>query len=58
MVVALKLQQSVQYLLQNLKNIDALKRLFWSQLNYERENKKFSRRKLTDTVTNEVEGEP
>jgi len=58
MVVALELQQSIQYLLQNLKNIDALKRLFWSQLNYERENKKLSRRQLTNTVTNEVEGEP
>ncbi|OUL27441.1 TaqI-like C-terminal specificity domain-containing protein [Nostoc sp. 106C] len=58
MGATLELQQSVQSSLQNLKNLDALKRLFWSQLNYERENKALSRRKLTDAVTNEVEGEP
>jgi TaqI-like C-terminal specificity domain/Eco57I restriction-modification methylase len=57
MVVALEMQESIKYSLQNLKNLDTLKRLFWSQLNYERENKELSRRKLTDAVTNEVEGE-
>lgn len=58
MVATLELQESIQHSLQNLKTIDILKRLFWSQLNYERENKELSRRKLTDAVTNEVEGEP
>ena len=58
MVATLELQESIQHSLQNLKTIDILKRLFWSQLNYERENKELSRRQLTDAVTNEVEGEP
>ena len=58
MVVALELQESIQFSLQNLKNLDLLKKLFWSQLNYERENKELSRRQLTDAVTNEVEGKP
>ncbi|MBD2565419.1 MULTISPECIES: Eco57I restriction-modification methylase domain-containing protein [Nostoc] len=58
MVATLELQESIQHSLQNLKTIDTLKRLFWSQLNYERENKELSRRQLTDAVTNEVEGEP
>ncbi|MBL1202454.1 MAG: N-6 DNA methylase [Nostoc sp. GBBB01] len=58
MVGTLELQESIQHSLQNLKTIDILKRLFWSQLNYERENKELSRRQLTDAVTNEVEGEP
>ncbi|NJM22633.1 MAG: hypothetical protein HC907_29955 [Richelia sp. SM1_7_0] len=58
MVVALELQQSIQSSLQNLKNLEALKKLFWSQLNYERENKQLSGRKLTDGVTDIVEDEP
>ncbi len=58
MVVALEVQQSIQSSLKNLNNLESLKKLFWSQLNYERENKKLSRRKLTDAVTNVVEDEP
>ena len=58
MVVALEVQQSISRSLQNLKNLDTLKKLFWSQLNYERENKELSRRQLTDAVKSEVEGEP
>ncbi|NJN12399.1 MAG: hypothetical protein HC836_26590 [Richelia sp. RM2_1_2] len=58
MVVALEVQQSIQSSLKNLKNLDSLKKLFWSQLNYERENKKLSVRKLTDGVIGVVEGEP
>jgi hypothetical protein len=49
-----ELQQSILYSLQNLKSLDALKRLFWSQLNYERVNQALSRRKLAETVNNEL----
>ncbi|QSJ19931.1 Eco57I restriction-modification methylase domain-containing protein [Nostoc sp. UHCC 0702] len=58
MVATLELQELIQHSLQNLKNLDVLKRLFWNQLNYERENKELSRRQLSDAVTHEVEGEP
>lgn len=58
MIATLELQEAIKYSLQNLKNIDTLKKIFWSQLNYERENKQLSRRQLTDAVTNEIESEP
>ncbi|RUT10057.1 hypothetical protein DSM106972_005520 [Dulcicalothrix desertica PCC 7102] len=58
MAVALELQESIKSSLQKLKNTEALKKLFWSQLNYERENKELSRRTLSDAVKNQVEGEP
>lgn len=54
----LELQQSVLNSLQNLKSLDALKKLFWSQLNYERVNKELSRRRLTDAVANELADDP
>ncbi|KAB8335152.1 N-6 DNA methylase [Scytonema tolypothrichoides VB-61278] len=57
-MLALELQQSISNSLQNLKNIDVLKRLFWSQLNYERVNKELSRRRLTDAVKNELIDDP
>ncbi|MEA5626285.1 hypothetical protein [Nostoc sp. UHCC 0251] len=54
----LELQESILNSLQNLKSLDALKKLFWTQLNYERVNKELSRRKLTDVVANELIDEP
>lgn len=54
----LELQESILNSLQNLKSLDALKKLFWSQLNYERVNKELSRRTLTDVVANELIDEP
>jgi hypothetical protein len=54
----LELQQSVLNSLQNLKSLDALKKLFWSQLNYERVNKELSCRTLTDAVANELADDP
>ena len=54
----LELQESILNSLQNLKSLDALKKLFWSQLNYERVNKELSRRKLTDVVANELTDDP
>ncbi|MEM7557204.1 MAG: hypothetical protein AAF378_24570 [Cyanobacteria bacterium P01_A01_bin.84] len=58
MIATLELEKSIQSSLQNLKNLELLKKLFWSQLNYERENKKLSRRKLTDTVAGVIEDVP
>jgi hypothetical protein len=55
---SLQLQQSVLDSLRNLKSIDTLKKLFWSQLNYERINQPLSRRKLTEAVANELIEEP
>jgi hypothetical protein len=37
-------QQSVLNILQNLRGLDGLKKLFWEELNYERENKPLSTR--------------
>ncbi|MEH1932928.1 MAG: hypothetical protein V7L14_04215 [Nostoc sp.] len=54
----LEVQESVLNSLQNLKSLDALKKLFWSQLNYERVNKELSHRKLTDVVANELRDAP
>lgn len=54
----LELQESVQKSLQNLKNLDTLKKLFWSQLNYERVNKALSRRRWTERVANELVEDP
>ncbi|MBN3874352.1 Eco57I restriction-modification methylase domain-containing protein [Nostoc sp. JL33] len=54
----LQVQESVLNSLQNLKSLDALKRLFWSKLNYERVNKELSHRKLTDAVTNQLVDAP
>lgn len=50
--------QSISNSLQNLKSLDILKKLFWSQLNYERVNKQLGVRKLTDVVKNELLDEP
>ncbi|KAB8314632.1 N-6 DNA methylase [Tolypothrix campylonemoides VB511288] len=57
-MIALELQQSILNSLQNLKSLDVLKRLFWSQLNYERVNQELSHRKLTDAVAYEVKSSP
>ncbi|MFN6559859.1 MAG: Eco57I restriction-modification methylase domain-containing protein [Nostoc sp. ChiSLP01] len=52
------LEQSVLNSLNNLKSLDTLKKLFWSQLNYERVNKELSRRKMADVVANELTDDP
>ena len=54
----LELQESVLKSLQSLKSLDALKKLFWSQLSYERVNKALSRRGWTAKVGNELEEDP
>jgi len=55
---SLELQKSVEKSLQSLKNLDTLKKLFWSQLNYERVNKTLSRRRWTERVANELAEDP
>ncbi|MBW4597721.1 MAG: Eco57I restriction-modification methylase domain-containing protein [Brasilonema angustatum HA4187-MV1] len=57
-MIALEVQKLISNSLQNLKNIDGLKRLFWSQLNYDQVNKELSRRILTDAVKNELIDNP
>jgi len=37
-------QQSVLNILQNLRDLGGLKKLFWEELNYERENRPLSMR--------------
>ncbi len=54
----LELQQSIYDSLQNLRNLDVLKKMFWSQLNYERVNQALSRRSWTEAVTNELVEDP
>nr|WP_200892365.1 hypothetical protein [Aliterella atlantica] len=58
MSASLELQKSIEISLQNLKNLDGLKKLFWSQLNYDRVNKALSRRALPVKVDNELEEDP
>ncbi|MEO0967376.1 MAG: TaqI-like C-terminal specificity domain-containing protein [Cyanobacteria bacterium J06639_18] len=53
-----KLQEKISKSLENLRNIDTLKKIFWSQLNYDQVNEKLSRRKLTDKIKDVVEEEP
>ena len=54
----LELQQSIYNSLKNLNNLDGLKKLFWSQLNYERVNKTLSRRGWSPRVGNELAEDP
>lgn len=54
----LELQQSVSNSLKNLNNLDGLKKLFWSQLNYERVNQQLSRRRWTERVADELAEDP
>ncbi len=43
-------QKAVLEILQNLRNLDGLKRLFWEELNYERENKPLSIRNWPESA--------
>lgn len=57
-MLALDSQYSIQKSLQNLKSLDVLKKLFWSQLNYERVNKTVPRRRWAERVANELAEDP
>ncbi len=51
-------QQTVLELLKNLRSLDSLKELFWSELNYERVNEPLSRRAWTDTAAQALAEDP
>jgi type I restriction-modification system DNA methylase subunit len=51
-------QQAVLALLQNLRDLDGLKKLFWEELNYERENKPLSPRQWSDSVRQVLAEDP
>jgi len=51
-------QQSVLTILQNLRDLDGLKKLFWQELNYERENKPLSMRGWPDAARTALADDP
>ncbi len=54
----IELRQSVYDLLSSLRGLDALKKLFWSELNYERENQTLSRRNWPDKAVEALAADP
>jgi hypothetical protein len=58
MVARLERQQTVLDLLKNLKGLEPLKKLFWSELNYQRINKPLSRGGWSDTAANALAEDP
>ncbi len=51
-------EQAVLNILQNLQDLDGLKRLFWEELNYERENKPLSPRQWPDSARQALAEDP
>jgi hypothetical protein len=54
----IELRQSVYDLLSSLRGLEPLKKLFWSELNYERENQTLSRRNWTDKAVEALAQDP
>lgn len=54
----LERQQTVLNILQNLRGLDGLKKLFWEELNYERENKPLSPRQWPDSAKQALADDP
>ncbi|MDD5204038.1 MAG: hypothetical protein PHS17_01380 [Desulfobacterales bacterium] len=54
----LERQQTVLNILQSLRDLDGLKKLFWEELNYERENKPLSTRGWADSARKVLAGDP
>ena len=54
----IELRQSVYDLLSSLRGVDALKKLFWSELNYERENQTLSRSNWPDKAVEALAEDP
>ncbi len=52
------LQRRVFRLLENFEGLDPLRRLFWSELNYDRENAPLSRRGWSETVSGVLAEDP
>ena len=51
-------QQAVLNILQDLRSLDGLKKLFWEELNYERENKPLSPRQWPDNAKRALAEDP
>jgi len=51
-------QQTVLHVLQNLRDLAGLKKLFWEELNYERENEPLSMRGWPDSVRKALGDDP
>ena len=51
-------QQTILDLLKNLKGLEPLKQLFWSELNYERVNQSLARRGWSDTASKALADDP
>ena len=51
-------QENILNILQNLRGIEPLRELFWTELNYDRQNDGLSRRNWTDTARNALAEEP
>ena len=51
-------QQTVRNILQNLRDLGGLKKLFWEELNYERENKPLSVRGWPDSAHRALVDDP
>lgn len=51
-------QDSVLNILQNLRDLDGLKRLFWEELNYERENRPLSPRQWPESARQPLAEDP
>ncbi|OIP90928.1 MAG: hypothetical protein AUK24_03680 [Syntrophaceae bacterium CG2_30_49_12] len=58
MMPVLERKQSVLKLLEQLRGLDALKELFWTELNYERENQPLSMRGWPDSARNALLDDP
>lgn len=54
----LERQQTVLNILQNLRDLGGLKRLFWEELNYERENEPLSTRGWPDSARKALADDP
>jgi hypothetical protein len=54
----IKLRQSVYKLLSSLRGLEPLKKLFWSELNYERENQTLSRRNWPEKTAEALTEDP
>ena len=51
-------QQAILDILKNLRGLDPLKQLFWSELNYQRVNQPLSRRDWTSTTSTAIVEDP
>ena len=58
MVSSIERQESILQILKNLKGLEPLKKLFWTELNYERVNQQLSRAGWTDTAAESLAEDP